>query len=117
MNLKTFDDSGVSVIVGALLLILITIIAAASLAMIVSQAEKQQVDRQAAEDAIKNEKLDIVEITPILDVISPEYNTLNITVRNLNIQNSFITSITLNNGNGDDFFKSYQCGDNTYNFY
>ncbi len=103
-------------IVGALLLILITVIAAAGLAMIASQAEKQQADRQAVQDAIKNEKLVIVGIRPIFDISSPDYNTINITIQNLNVQNSSVSGISINDGKGDDYFLKYECGGHTYNY-
>jgi hypothetical protein len=43
----TRNDEAVSVIVGTLLLILVTVIAAAGLAIMVSQLQKDEMDRQS----------------------------------------------------------------------
>ncbi|WP_421909748.1 type IV pilin [Methanolacinia petrolearia] len=53
---------GVSVIIGTLLLILITVIAAAALAIMVSEFEKEEMERQAHVSAVENEDLRIVSI-------------------------------------------------------
>lgn len=90
------DEQGVSVIVGALLLILITVIAAAGLAMIVSQAEKQQADKQALQQAIDNEKLKIVSMYPTYSDTTGYMNGMDIVVQNLNVQESSIIAISLN---------------------
>jgi PKD repeat protein len=105
------DESGVSVIVGALLLILIVVIAAAGLAMIVSQAEKQQADRQALNDAVKNEKLNIAYIKPVYDSTN-NLTDLYLDVQNLNIDESKIIGISLN-----DVYtlKFYDSAGNEYN--
>jgi|SRR5271157_49619 len=90
------DDSGISEIVGALMLILIVVIAAAGLAMIVSQAQKDQANRQAQIDAVNNEKLKIVSMIPY-------YNStgiliyIDLNVQNLNIDSSKIVTATVNN--------------------
>ena len=89
------EDSGVSVIIGALLLILITVIAAAGLAMIVSQAQKQQMERQALEDAIKNEKLNITLIKPSFDE-SGRLRSVNFSIQNMNINDARIMAVSIN---------------------
>jgi len=108
------DDSGVSVIVGALLLILITVIAAASLAMIVSQAQKQQADKQALEDAINNENLKIIAIKPHYDTTASASNgnleSIDITIQNMNTENARIGQISLN----DVYASKYHSGGNEY---
>ena len=50
------DDSGVSVIVGTLLLILITVTAAAGLAVMISQMQKDAMNRQTHITAVQNEQ-------------------------------------------------------------
>ena len=56
------NDSGVSVIVGTLLLILITVTAAAGLAIMVSQMQKDEMNRQSHLAAVKSEKIEILNI-------------------------------------------------------
>jgi len=109
-----FDDRGISEIVGALMLILIVVIAAAGLAMIVSQAQKQQADRQAIDDAIKNEKLNIVSITPVYDTSNNNFITdVYLDVQNLNVDDSSILGISLNNVYPTNF---YDGAGNQYNY-
>ncbi len=91
------DDHGVSVIIGAMLLILITVVAAASLAVIISQAQKQQADIQAHQAAVENEKLVITGIDPELNSADNSLiNSLFITVQNLNIDPSRLMTIYVN---------------------
>ena len=80
-----YDDRGVSVIIGAMLLILITVVAAAGLALIVSQSEKQAAERQALQSAIDNEKLKIASIS-IYNGSNGVIKSMNITVLNLDTQ-------------------------------
>jgi flagellin-like protein len=90
------DDGGISEIVGALILILIVVIAAAGLAMIVSQAEIQQANRQAHESAVSNEKLAITSILP-------HYNStgiltsIDLNIQNLNVDDSNLAIVEVNN--------------------
>ncbi len=98
------DERGVSVIIGAMMLILITVIAAASLALIVSEAQKQSADRQAHIDAVKNENLIItnIETTTQDDPDDPVNNPdvikkLDITVQNMNTDSSRIFGIIVGN--------------------
>ncbi len=54
---RPLNDKGVSVIVGTLLLILITVIAAATLAVMVSQLQKDQMNRESQEQAVHDENI------------------------------------------------------------
>jgi PKD repeat protein len=82
---------------GAMLLILITLVAAASLAVIVSQAGKQQADRQAHQAAVANENLAITGIDPEINPADiSSINSLFITVQNLNIDPSRLMTIYVN---------------------
>ncbi len=56
----TTNDEAVSVIVGTLLLILVTVIAAAGLAIMVSQLQKDEMDRQSHVAAVKGEQVRIL---------------------------------------------------------
>jgi hypothetical protein len=59
MTGRTNDDA-VSVIVGTLLLILIAVIAAAGLAIMVAQLQKNEMDQQSHIAAVKSEQIDIL---------------------------------------------------------
>ncbi len=96
--LKLFqDDSGISEIVGALILILIVVIAAAGLAMIISQAETQQASRQAHDAAVSNEKLVITSMVPTYDTSSGKLISLALNIQNLNVDDSSLAIVEVNN--------------------
>jgi hypothetical protein len=61
MRTRTGEES-VSVIVGTLLLILITVTAAAGLALMVSQMQKDEMNRQTHLNAVKNENITILNV-------------------------------------------------------
>jgi hypothetical protein len=61
MRAGTGEDS-VSVIVGTLLLILITVTAAAGLALMVSQIQKEEMNRQTHLNAVKNENITVLNV-------------------------------------------------------
>jgi hypothetical protein len=61
MRTRTGEES-VSVIVGTLLLILITVTAAAGLALMVSQMQKDEMNRQSHLNAVKNENITILNV-------------------------------------------------------
>jgi PKD repeat protein len=92
------DNSGVSVIIGAMLLILITVVAAAGLALIVSQTEKQAADRQAQIDAVNSEQLKVASIS--ITNGSPPYDkkidNLAIDILNMNTAGSKIMALIVN---------------------
>ena len=110
------DDEGVSPIVAALLLILITVIAAAGLAIIVSQAEKNYADRQTLQNAVNNEKLDIVTISPhyLYNYTSGNWyiDLINVSVHNVNIDESNIMAISVN----DVFLNNYTSNNIVYDY-
>jgi len=101
-------EEGVSVIVGTLLLILITVIAAAGLAVMVSEFQKKEMQRQSLQEASENEDLKILSIAPecILADWQTAYPLMNETTNwsaisfdlyNANVDNTRITSVTINN--------------------
>jgi PKD repeat protein len=77
-----------------MMLILITIVAAASLAVIVSEATKQEADRRAHQAAVENEELLITGID--LFIIDHQIRAINVTVQNLNIQDSRLLAFYVN---------------------
>lgn len=105
-------ESGVSVIVGTLLLILITVTAAAGLAIMVSELQKSEMERQSYQASVKSEEL-------IINGIEPYYNNttlerLKITVLNMNTEDSRILSLGMNNGT-DMFPKNFSSQGRSYN--
>jgi hypothetical protein len=105
------DNSGVSVIIGAMLLILITIVAAAGLALIVSQSEKQAADRQALQSAIDNEKLKIASIS-ITSGSNGLITHIKVDIMNLNTEDSKLIAISVNGYYAKDFTN--EDGSKTY---
>ncbi|KAF5414547.1 MAG: hypothetical protein C5S48_08205 [Candidatus Methanogaster sp.] len=119
------DESGVSVIIGTLMLILITIIAASGLALMVSGMQKEAMERESHLAAVENENLRIISIDPVGNSTYPtQWGSVNVTIMNLNIADSHVTAISLNgmhamnyranDASGDlDYYKEYPVG---YNF-
>ncbi|TQD25673.1 hypothetical protein [Methanolobus vulcani] len=97
-DVKAFfnDDSGVTVIFGTLLLILITIIAASSVAYMISTTEKQAMDLESHQQAVENENLKIVSIDPVGD--GSNWESIDLKILNLNTQDSYISAIRINDG-------------------
>ena len=89
---RELDEQAVSVIIGTLLLILVTVTAAAGLAVMVSQMQKDEMNRQTHQAAVKNELLKITGVRP---VYGPDgyLDELNVTVLNLNTAESRINLI------------------------
>jgi hypothetical protein len=107
MRTRTGEES-VSVIVGTLLLILITVTAAAGLALMVSQMEKQEMNRQSQINAVKDEMLQIsglsLENDPTFWNQSPynvsssqNWSSVSFNLMNLNTQAASVLGIAINN--------------------
>ena len=103
------DERGVSVVFGTLLLILITIIAASGVAVMVSTTQKDIMERQAQLEAVQNENLKVISIHPMGN--STHWDSVNITVLNLNTDDAYITGIKLN----DIYALNYMAGDDRGN--
>jgi hypothetical protein len=93
------NEQAVSVIVGTLMLILVTVTAAAGLAVMVSQMQKDEMNRQSHIAAVKNEELKITGIRPVYGP-NGDLMELNVTVLNLNTVDSKVHLI----GIGDRTF-------------
>ena len=78
------DKSGVSVIIGTLMLILITIIAASGLALMVSGMQKEALERESHLAAVESENLRIIAIDPI--GTDAHWHSVNVTLMNLNTE-------------------------------
>ncbi len=90
------NNKGASEIVGALLLIAVVIIAASGIAVIVAQVQKNEMDRQSTIDAVEKENIKIMSIQPVLNDTTSFLDALNITIVNLNSQDSRITTVIIN---------------------
>ena len=103
------NENGVSVIVGTLLLILITVTAAAGLALMVSQMQKDEMNRQSHLTAVKNEQILVSGVTfesspadwdrffwPPNGTLNQSYSAVTFSLTNLNNEESRIIGISLN---------------------
>ncbi len=99
------NECGVSVIFGTLMLILITIIAASGIAVMASTVQKETMERESHRMAVENENLRIIAIDPVGN--STHWNSINVTILNLNTADSYITGISMNN----IFAKNYNAND------
>ena len=91
------DDVAISVIIGTLLLILITVTAASALALMVSQMQKEEMNRQSHQSQVKNEQLKVIYVNLSPNQSAPGYwGSAKITVLNLNIDDSKMTSVSIN---------------------
>ena len=118
-------EEGVSVIVGTLLLILVAVTAVAGLALMVSQMEKDTINRQSHLADVQNEDLKIQSI--VLTDSADEWNitntsrsdsadnwsTLGFTLINLNTKDSFVTGIGVKPGNGGQVKFAYNYSSDT----
>ncbi len=97
-DMKAFlkDTRGVSVIFGTLLLILITIIAASSVAYMISTTQKQAMELESHQTSVENEDLKIVSMDPVGN--GSTWQSIDLKILNLNIEDSYISSISVNNG-------------------
>ncbi len=108
------DTRGVSVIFGTLLLILITIIAASSVAYMISTMQKDAMDRESHQASVENEELKIVSIDPQGN--TSLWTSFDMKILNLNTEDSYISSIRVNDGyflhfkayDNDDAFDTYK---------
>lgn len=95
------NESGVSVIIGTLLLILITVTAAAGLAIMVSQMQKDEMNRQSHLAAVKSEKIEILNAGLKNDPVAWNQSPFNVT-ENQSWNNWSSITLTLSNLNTDD---------------
>jgi hypothetical protein len=117
------NEDGVSVIVGTLLLILITVIAAAGLAIMVSQMQKDEMNRQSHLAAVKSEKIEILNVgfandraawnqTPLnipTDQAWDNWSSITFTLVNLNTEDSKVIGVAVN----DRYIRNYSTIEDT----
>jgi len=104
------SEEGVSVIFGTLLLILITIIAASSVAFMISSIQKDTMERESHQAIVENEELQIVSIEPHGD--GSNWTSMDITILNMNIADSYLSSIRTNDG----YFLNFKAYDDSGNY-
>lgn len=115
MTIRHSDDRGVSVIVGTLLMILITVTAAGALAVMISEFQKEDMERQTHLSAVENEKIEISGISPELNNTfwNEYYNTTDIQYNNwsaicfdlinMDVNDARINSVQVNGRYADNF--------------
>lgn len=93
------DERAATVVFGTLLIILVTITVVSALALSISVAQKNAMDRESAIEAAENENLKIVSIQPTASdypLYSSYWDSLNITVLNLDILDSKVSAVSIN---------------------
>lgn len=88
------DDNGISTIVGAMLLILIVVASASGLAVVVSEMQKDEIERQSHISAVENEELRFLSLE--LSGNSSYWESAALTIHNLNTEDSKIVGISIN---------------------
>jgi archaellin len=106
------DESGVSVIIGTLMMILITITAASGLALMVSWMQKDAIERESHLAAVASENIRIIAIDPVGD--DTHWDSVNVTIMNLNTADSRITAISLNGVHARNYRAKDASGDLDY---
>jgi flagellin-like protein len=102
------NDQGVSVIIGTLLLILITVTAAAALGLMISQMQKAEMTRQSQITAVKDEDIVISGVSlannanlwgtsPYNISNSQNWSSISFNLMNLNTQDAGVAAIAINN--------------------
>lgn len=90
------DEAGVSEIVGALLLTLIVVVAAASFAVFVSQKQNEIQEQQLLENKRALESVRIMGIKPTADGNGTYWSKLNFTIASVHNEVSRVTRIDIN---------------------
>jgi hypothetical protein len=107
------DESGLSVVVGTLLLIILVVGSVSALALMVNEAQKKEMERNSFRIAVESENLKITSLALKNDNLSDEnWSTLRINVVNLNTEEARIVGININDRNA----KNYTDGVGEYNF-
>jgi hypothetical protein len=106
-------EDGVSVIIGTLMLILITVTAAAGLAIMVSELQKDEMARQSHQAAVRNEELIIHGIVPYYNNTTLE--RLTITILNMNTADSRMQLVGVSEGTRDSYPANFTSGGITWN--
>jgi len=107
------DESGLSVVVGTLLLIIVVVGSVSALALMISEAQKKEMERNSLRIAVESENLKITSLALKTDNLSDEnWSTIKINIVNLNTDEARIVGININDRNA----KNYTDGVRNYNF-
>jgi hypothetical protein len=106
------DESGLSVIVGTLLLILIVVTSASALALMVNEAQKKAMEQQSLRAAVESENLKILSMALNDSDGDGYWNTIILNVVNLNTEESRVVGLNINDRNA----VNYTDGVKVYNF-
>lgn len=91
------DDSGVSEIIGALLLVLIVVSAASSFFLFVSYKQEQIQEQRLLETQRQNEDIEILGINPIDSNDDQRWDDFNITIASVHKSRSNLDRLDINN--------------------
>lgn len=109
INALVRNNRGVSEVVGAMLLIVVAIIAVSGVAVMVAEMQKNAAERQSNIEAIENENLKIMSIIPTLNDTDPtRFSALRINVMNLNSQESRVAAVLINGRPADNITSTDQ---------
>ncbi|MEA3254968.1 MAG: hypothetical protein U9Q22_03930, partial [Candidatus Altiarchaeota archaeon] len=96
-------DKGMSNVVGALMLTLVVIIAAAGFAAMLSQIQREEMKRATHISAVEGEELRIMSIYPEFNETNLRLERLDVSVLNLNSRDSYLTRVSINDEEADNF--------------
>lgn len=97
------DESGLSVIVGTLLLIMIVVASASALAVMVSNAQKKEMEQQSLRAAVESENLKILSLALNPPDSNGNWTNVIVTVTNLNTEESKIVGLNINGINAANY--------------
>ncbi len=106
------DESGLSVVVGTLLLILVVVTSVSALALMVSEAQKKDMEQRSLRAAVESENLKILSLALNDSDGDGYWNTIILNVVNLNTEESKVVGLNINDRNAAD----YTDGVKVYNF-
>jgi hypothetical protein len=106
------DESGLSVVVGTLLLILIVVTSVSALALMVNEAQKKEMEQKSLRDAVESENIKILSLALNDSDGDGYWNTIILNVVNLNTEESRIVGLNINEMNA----ANYTDGVKVYNF-
>jgi len=103
------NENGASVIIGTLMLILVVVIGATAIALMMSTASKEEMNRQTHQNAVKNENLEINGIRLVNSTINQtSWQYVNFEIMNRDINDATVTTIGLY----DEITKRFQYPEN-----
>ncbi len=106
------DESGLSVVVGTLLLILIVVTSVSALSLMVSEAQKKEMEQKSLRAAVESENLKILSLALNDSDGDGYWNTIILNVVNLNTEESRVVGLNINDRNAEN----YTDGVKVYNF-